>query len=81
MTPSNIPTPEELKTAAEGKLSSLFVKLRGLLRQAEEKLRLLLKKAAAFLSKYWKFLILPARLLILLREKARQETFWNCEKN
>lgn len=78
--PCNL-TPETIGARAEGKLASLFSKLKTILGKIEAKLLSLLKRALELLKKYWKFLILPTRLLILYREKIKEENFWNCERN
>ena len=74
-------TPEAFFPEWKEKLKTLFAKLHDLLTRAEEKLMKLLHRLAKAIRKYWEFLIIPTRILILILRKMKEENCWNCEKS
>ena len=75
------PTPETLLMTPEKKLKAIFSKLHSLLRTAEEKTMKFLARLAALIRKYWEFLIVPTRILILILKKMREQNCWNCKES
>ena len=74
-------TPETLLETPEKKLKVFFSKLHNLLRTAEEKTMKFLAKLAALIRKYWEFLIVPTRILILILKKAREQNCLSCKES
>ena len=75
------PNPEPILQKVKEKLVNLFAKLHRLLTKTEEKLMKLLKKLAEKIRKYWEFLIIPTRILILILQRMREQNCLNCKEN
>ena len=73
--------PEQILLKAKEKLASLFAKLHQLLVNAEKRVMKLLKKLAETIRKYWEFLIIPTRILILILQKMREQNCLSCKEN
>ena len=81
MTNLEIEIPEIYFETMKSKTTRLFEKIKTALKKAEEKILETISRLAETIRKYWKFLILPARILILVLKKMKEQGYWNCEKN
>ena len=81
MTDPEIEFPEFDLDSLPKKTAGLFAKMREKLTRAEEKILAAMKTILTKIRRYWQFLILTGRILILVVKKIREKGYLNCEKS